>query len=500
MLSLVLPLLMLCCSPSGDDMDPTPKPGTDPDPDPGVYTDAPAFAGAEGGGMYATGGRGGKVIYVTKLTDDGTEGTLRWALNQSGVRVVMFRTSGIIELASTLKLTNGNVTIAGQSAPGDGICLKNYSFVIDADNVIVRFIRCRMGDEKKTEDDAMWGRYHKNIIIDHCSMSWSTDECGSFYGNENFTMQWCILSESLRNSVHDKGNHGYGGIWGGINASFHHNLLAHHDSRNPRFDHQALYPAGVARGNVDYRNNVVYNWGNNNTYGGEGGSYNMVNNYYKQGPASAAKNRQYFIVTNGMYESGGVTTYPGHAKLYVSGNYYTPDQRNMNSDNWNGVQVTHDGGPEEGMHLASMLRFASTGLARTVTTHTAAKAFEKVLDWAGASLSRDAVDLRAVNDTRSGTATITSGGNGSTNGIIDTQTAAGGWPVYTSMASPADTDGDGMPDTWEDAKGLNKSDASDGAKRTLDPARGYTNLDMYLNSLVENITTRQNQEGTPAEL
>lgn len=463
----------------------------------------PAFPGAEGGGMYTTGGRGGKILFVTKLSDDGSEGTLRWAINQEGPRTVLFKVSGLIRLKSQLQIKNGDLTIAGQSAPGDGICLCDHSVMISADNIIVRYLRFRMGDETKVENDAFWGRYHKNIIIDHCSMSWSTDECASFYGNENFTMQWCIISESLRNSVHGKGNHGYGGIWGGINASFHHNLMAHHDSRNPRFDHQALYPEYINRGNMDYRNNVIYNWGNNSTYGGEGGAYNMVNNYYKQGPAS--RDRQYFIITNGKYTGTidgvpDVTTYPGHAHLYLSGNYYTPDKVDMNTDNWNGVTVQDDGGSTEGMHLTALLPIRPAENSCYVTTHSAEMAFERVLSYAGASLVRDEVDTRAVTDAQNGTATCMDGGNGSTNGIIDSQTAVGGWPTYNSLTAPIDTDEDGMPDDWEEANGLNKEKAGDAYIKTLDPNGQYTNLEMYLHSLVSATVSAQNEGGTQETL
>ncbi len=471
---------------------------------------ARAFPGAEGGGMYITGGRGGSVLHVDKLNDDGKEGTLRWAVNQKGARTIVFDVAGIIDLQSTLEIKNGDLTIAGQTAPGDGICIRNYSVVIKTDNVIIRFVRFRMGDEKKTEDDATWGRYHERIILDHCSMSWSTDECSSFYGNEYFTMQWCLLTESLTNSVHGKGSHGYGGIWGGKNASFHHNLLSNHNNRTPRFDHPQIYenPANPARrGNVDYRNNVNYNWGSGNgCYGGEGAYINMVGNYYKPGPASSDKH--YFIEADGVYKltKNDVTTYYayGFPHLYMNGNVHTK-YSDISTDNASGVywkEINGNKGTDgttisnDGCLLPNELEIlGNTGKKAEVTTHSAADAFEKVLLLSGASLRRDAVDLRAVNDARKGTATCKNGGNGSTGGIIDTQTAVGGWPEYKATAGELDnvidTDKDGMPDWFEEMFGLDEASPADAKAISLDKHGRYSNFEMYLHYLVKDIVSAQ---------
>ncbi len=458
----------------------------------------PAFPGAEGGGMYATGGRGGRVLYVDKLDDDGSPGTLRWAVSQKYPRIVMFKVSGVIKLTKKLNITRGDLTIAGQTAPGDGICVRDYTVLVkDCNNVIIRFMRFRLGDERggEVQDDALGAQWCSNLVVDHCSMSWSTDECGSFYGNSAFTLQWSILSESLRNSVHNKGSHGYGGIWGGRDASFHHNLLASHDSRNPRFDHTCLYgshPLDSCRGNVDYRNNVVYNWGGNSTYGGEGGRFNMVNNYYKKGPAS--KDRRYFIDAYGRCEYARTDDQwrdVGYPVLYMSGNYYEGDPDGINADNRAGIQYNTSRGDcsHKDEIVPELPILGRTGL---VTTHKAADAFKRVLLYAGASDHRDVVDQRAVTDTRTGRATFPEGGKGSTGGLIDTQTAVGGWPAYNSLPAPADTDGDGIPDAWERAHGLDPADPTDGAKTTLDSG-GYTNVEVYLNSLVEQITAKQNR-------
>ena len=228
---------------------------------------ANAFPGAEGFGKEVTGGRGGKVIKVSNLNDNGI-GSFRAAADASGARIIVFDVSGTIELNSAIELKNKDISIAGQTAPGDGITLKNYPLNVKTSNVIIRFLRFRMGDEKAVEADAIGGFGSRDIIVDHCSMSWSTDECVSFYNNDSLTLQWCIISESLRVSSHGKGAHGYGGIWGGKNASFHHNLMANHDSRNPRFGEREG-TAYALTDLVDVRNNVFYNWGSNSAYGGE---------------------------------------------------------------------------------------------------------------------------------------------------------------------------------------------------------------------------------------
>ena len=469
---------------------------------------ARAFPGAEGGGMWVTGGRGGKVIHVTNLNDSGS-GSLRAAINEKGARTIVFDVAGIIELQSTLKISNGDVTIAGQTAPGDGICLKNYCFRINANNVIVRFIRCRMGDEKQTEDDAMnlytGSNDLQDVIIDHCSLSWSTDECGSFYGMTNFSLQWCILSESLRNSVHGKGKHGYGGIWGGSNATYHHNLLAHHDSRNPRLDHDYV---STLKGPVSLVNNVIYNWGDNSTYGGESANdkndykkYNIVNNYYKPGPATAAGKVRFIDpwtkeCSNCSKATGSSTIVPGH--FYMTGNVMD-GYDDKTADNWTGTTASET----VIANIKASTLFTWSGKESSLSLHDATGAAAQVILYAGAGLKRDAVDKRIANETKNGNYTY-KGSNGSTNGFIDTQADVGGWPEYKATddekALVKDTDGDGIPDWFETEAGLDKDSAADGAGKTLDKNGRYTNLEMYLHYLVKDIVTAQNKGGSYSKL
>lgn len=441
-----------------------------------AYPQTPAFPGAEGGGKYASGGRGGKVLYVTSLKDNGEPGTLRWAVNQKEARTILFKVSGLIELESPLKIKYGNLTIAGQSAPGDGICISGYETSIRADNVIVRFLRFRLGDKMKQPVDAFSGNNNKSIIIDHCSMSWSLDEVSSFYDNENFTMQWCFITESLRNSAHLKGRHGYGGIWGGQNATFHHNLFAHNDSRNPRFC-GSRYSNQPELEKVDFLNNVIYNWGMNNTYAAEGGSYNIISNYYKPGPATHKNSKSRIInpyADNGENnQSSGV-----YGKFYIAGNYMEGSPE-VTADNTKGVKMGNSFGKfAPGVKLGDILSKDNFPLT-DIKIDDAQDAYEKVLAIGGSSLVRDSHDIRIVENVKNGTYTF-KGSAGSMNGLIDSQSDVGGWQEYKTYNGILDSDSDGIPDGWLE-KNYPGKDANDINEE------GYSLLEVYLNSLVSHL-------------
>jgi len=419
---------------------------------------APAFPGVEGFGKYTVGGRGGKVIEVTNLHDAGP-GSFRAAVSAKGPRTVVFRLSGTIALESELKIREPYLTIAGQTAPGDGICIKNYQVNFDTSQVIMRYLRFRPGDEKGKEQDAFGGAGNY-IVVDHCSASWGVDETFSINKAANLTVQWCLVSESLYHSLHKKGNHGYGGLWGGPGGSWHHNILAHHSSRNPRAS------GNVDSGLMDYRNNVIYNWGFNSAYGGELWPRNWINNYYKSGPATDDKVRGRIFLQKDP-----------RGKMFAAGNFVAGFPA-ISADNWNGgINFAPDGEATE-----KTLRVDRPFVVAPVTTQSAEVAYGLVLAQAGASLVRDAVDRRVVEEIRTGTATFGASYKGGGKGIIDSQKDVGGWPELRSLPAPVDTDHDGVPDVWEQAHGLNPQDPADGPRATT--PGGYTNLERYLNSLV----------------
>jgi acetyl esterase/lipase len=437
-----------------------------------------AFPGAEGFGKFASGGRGGKVFIVSNLDDDGP-GSLRNALKGKERKIIVFAISGTIHLESKLNI-NANTTIAGQSAPGDGICLADCPVSLGGDNIIVRYLRFRMGDKNQRggqvdgngSDDAFGGLNRKNIIIDHCSMSWSTDEVFSVYRGDSTTLQWNIISEPLNYSYHfEKGDkdfehHGYGGIWGGRHLSGHHNLFAHCTSRTPRFDGNR----NQADEFVDFRNNIIYNWATNNVYAGEGGSYNIINNYYKPGPSTkpSVKTR----IAN-PYKNESLP----YGRYFIQGNY-VDEAPLISSQNWLGV--TMDKGTQADT-VRSKLNEAIE--AEPVSTQTAMDTYELVLKTVGASLpKRDTLDERIVDDVVNGRGGLIDVQGGYEHGTAYELTVKA-WPQLNAAVAPPDTDSDGMPDAWEKENGLDLNTAADANKISIH--RYYTNIEMYLNSLCQ---------------
>ena len=506
-----------------------------------VSAQAPAFPGAEGFGRYVTGGRGGEVRHVTTLEDNSNKGSFRWAVNGSAKKIVVFDVAGVIELNKELVIGD-NTTIAGQTAPEPGITLRYYTVRPGANNII-RFLRIRRGEEKDVNDgaDATWQRQKTGIVWDHCSFSWSIDEIASFYDNRDFTMQWCTLGEALANPGHSKGEHSYGGIWGGKGASFHHTFLCHMQNRVPRFCgarygwtgyDKTKYSNPIQGEIVDFRNCVMYNWGNGNgCYGGTGGgNINIVNNYYKAGPGTANKTRvtQVSVATS---DNASGSSYMGYcARYYISGNYVTAAGSKAENYDWQGV--IYDKGTslingeqycKDAKHLygenetylqdasgVDCIRIKLEQPAETgeVTTHNAQTAYEKVLAYCGASLFRDNVDARYMDEARNGTTTFTGSatktGDGKTiqhrPGIIDFVRDQGEYVLATTARDASwDTDQDGMPDVWENANGLDPNNSADAKLFTLDTDKQwYNNLEVYLNSIVEHIMKAENENAQVA--
>ena len=443
-----------------------------------------AFPGADGGAANITGGAEGDVYVVTNLNDNGP-GSLRYGSTTNN-RTIVFAVAGQINLQSRLTLHATNLTIAGQSAPGDGITIAGYPVYITGSNIILRYLRFRMGDQNKDnynfkpeDGDALGGKECSRILVDHCSISYSSDECASFSRNTNFTMQYCIVSESMKNAGHEKNAHGYGGIWGGRNASYHHNLLAHHDSRNPRFDHE--YVGDAWHGPIDYVNNVVYNWGSNSTYGGEAKTtarqfhINMVGNYYKAGPSSSNRDRL-LELTSYCSNCGGEAV---AGLFFLDGNYVNglPATWENNVDSEHSKGETRD---KAELKKAALLGSRwSEGLTAMAFTESATDAYNSVLTYAGASLKRDAVDRRIVDDVKNGTGAI-----------VDKVSDNLGYyyPALDGGTPATDEDLDGMPDAWEmeqmQALGVTDKTITDFKPAAYNLTSKYTNLEVYLNSLV----------------
>ena len=490
----------------------------------------PAFPGAEGHGRYVTGGRGGKVVHVTNLNDSGT-GSFREAVKGNTKKIVVFDVAGVIALNSDLSI-GANTTIEGQTAPYPGITLRYYTLRC-ADNVIIRFIRSRRGEERDVNDgaDAIWDRQRTGIMIDHCSFSWSIDEVASFYDNNNFTMQWCTIAESLSNPGHSKGAHGYGGIWGGKLASFHHNMIASVTNRGPRFNGARYGWTGYTSNydyntykwetpaqaeNVDFRNCVMYNCPGA-CYGGPGGGQiNIVNNYYKAGNSgngnqeritlvtvstsgnSDSKHPEYYGMTSRYYISGNTTeTSTGTKKqnrdwagvsydsgvFNIDGEKYSKDANNLYGD-----AVPHKN--NSAGQPCVRIRMDEPAPTGEVTTHTADNAFSKVLKYCGSALHRDEVDTRYMQEALLGQSKYQGSVTGKW-GLIDVVADVNGYNEYTfetgTRPSGFDSDGDGIPDEWETANGLDPYYQYDALRKTLDPKGWYTNIEVYCNSLVQDI-------------
>ena len=515
---------------------------------------APAFPGAEGHGRYVNGGRAGKVVHVTNLNDSGT-GSFREAV-KSGNRIIVFDVAGVIALKSDLKIGD-NITILGQTAPSPGITLRYYT-VQPGNNNIIRFLRIRRGEEKNINDgaDATWQRNKTGIIFDHCSFSWSIDEVASFYDNNNFTMQWCTVAESLTNPGHSKGAHGYGGIWGGKLASFHHNFIGHLMNRGPRFNGARYgwtdytsnknystyqWKNTVQAENVDFRNCVMYN-AQGTCYGGPGGGQiNIVNNYYKAGPSHSLKsttlndlkvdvssgkergNQERITLVTVSTSSNSDKNHPEFyemtSRYFINGNTTETTKGSVTKNkDWKGVSYDKgtytyndeiysadkknlygDAVEHKTINGVSCVKIKMDAPAPTgeVTTHSAAEAFSKVLAYSGASLYRDEIDARYMEEAKTGTAKY-KGSITNSPGIIDKVSDVNGYTEanFGKGTRPADfdTDKDGIPDAWETANGLDPNDATDALTYSLDSKEYYTNLEVYANSLVEDIMKQGNAD------
>lgn len=461
-------------------------------------SDIPAFPGAEGGGKYSFGGRGGRVLIVTNLNDDGP-GSFRWACEQGGARVVVFNVAGIIRLKTPLIIRAPYITIAGQTAPGDGVCVAGESVWLNTHDVIVRYMRFRRGETwVGRRDDAIGGNPVGNIMIDHVSASWGLDENMSIYrhmyndstgkiedkfGTVNITIQNSIFSEAL-----DTWNHAFGSTIGGENCSFMRNLWADNAGRNPSIGWNGVF---------NFANNVIFNWVHRSVDGGDyRAQYNIINNYFKPGPATPKNNVGHRILKP---ESGrSKLGYRVYGRAYVNGNVME-GYPEVTKDNWNGgVQVEEM--PDAGEYKDNMKWNKPLPMAE-ITLLTAEAAKKYVLANAGATLpKRDAVDTRITEQVSTGKIVADKDVklpeaqfkhrrlpiDSYKIGIITDPSQVGGYPVYGGTPYK-DSDNDGIPDAWELKNNLNPKDASDAAKIIKG---GYSNIEVYLNSVVDVSTVK----------
>lgn len=421
-----------------------------------------AFPEADGLGKYTVGGRGGRVIEVTTLEDGkGVPGSLREAVEAFGPRIVVFKVAGTIDLVSTLEIWNPYITIAGQTAPGEGITLRNYTFYVKVGEVIIRNIRFRLGDIKEADAVDIRGRTpQENVILDHCSLSWGVDETLCIRDFDKLTVQWCFITEGLHDNIHHAGKHSKGALVSGSRGqrvSFHHNLFAHNDARNPR--PQGLLPPeeDTVGFYFDFTNNVVYDWGRSyaakNLDVNQRCTMNFINNYFIAGPSSKASN---FMVDKNI-----------NTRMYFAGNYMNGK---MPADQYSRIIYEDFIKPDNGWKLAEPFD------SMTSNIHSAEKAYAMVIKNGGAALNRDSVDERIVRDVLNGTGRV-----------IDRPSDVGGWPELATGEAYLDTDKDGMADDWETAHGLNPADPADGS---LDKdGDGYTNVEEFLNSLMADLYT-----------
>lgn len=431
---------------------------------PHLHAQLLAFPGAEGWGRYAKGGRGGAVLKVTNLNDSGP-GSFREAITDSGPRTVVFEVSGTIELRSPIEINASYLTIAGQTAPGDGICLKRFPLRIrNTHDIIIRGIRIRPGIESGligSEIDVIDVDNSQNVIVDHCVFSWSTDEgVNTWHGAKYITVQWCVMSEPLDHSIHEKGAHGYCASIGGYKASFHHNLLANGAARNPSIAGNDQAPTVL----LDFRNCVISNWGHRSC-DGKPLSINLVNNYYKSGPATNEDVKRRITRIDNAEKLGFSCMW------YVDGNFME-GYKAISANNWAGGVDFEEGTSPEKNRRKDPFEVAP------VITQPAKEVYELVLKYAGCYLNRDTQEKRIIEQIRTGKYTA------SKNGLIDRVEQAGGWPLLKTGKLPQDTDKDGIPDEWEQKNGLNAADPADAKKIA---ANKYMNIENYINNLLPDI-------------